>query len=42
MIMVVMIDKCGIVGGMRVGKETEILGEVPPHCRFVHHESHVT
>jgi hypothetical protein len=40
--MALMIDECGIVGGKRVGKETAILGEVPPQCRFVHHEFRVT
>jgi hypothetical protein len=30
------------VGGMRIGRETEVLGENPPQYHFVHHKSHMT
>jgi hypothetical protein len=35
-------DECGAVGGMVIGRETEILGENLPRCNFVHHKSHMT
>jgi hypothetical protein len=28
----------GEIGGMMIGKETEVLGENLPHCSFVHHK----
>jgi hypothetical protein len=34
-------DECGAVGGMRIGKETEVIGENVPQCHFVHHKSHM-
>jgi hypothetical protein len=35
-------DECGAVGGMRIGRGTEVLGENLPQRRFVHHKSHTT
>jgi hypothetical protein len=35
-------DKCGAVGGMRIGRGTEVLGENLPQCHFLHHKSHMT
>jgi hypothetical protein len=34
-------DECGAVGGMRIGKETEVLAENLPQCHFVPHKSHM-
>jgi hypothetical protein len=36
------VDECGIVGGMRIGKGKEVLGENLLHCNFLHHKSHMT
>jgi hypothetical protein len=38
-----MIDdaECGVVGGMRIGRETEVLGGSLSYCHFVHHKSHI-
>jgi hypothetical protein len=33
-----MIDEYGAFGGMRIGRETEVLGEHLPQC---HHKSHM-
>jgi hypothetical protein len=34
-----MIDKRGAVGGIRIGKVTEVLGENLPQCHSVCHKS---
>jgi hypothetical protein len=33
---------CGAIGGMKIGRRTEELGENLPQCQFVHHKSHMT
>jgi hypothetical protein len=35
-------DDCAGVGGMRIDRETEILGGNLTQCHFVHHKSHMT
>jgi hypothetical protein len=35
-------DECGVVGGMRIGRGTEVLGENLPHWYFVHHKFRMT
>jgi hypothetical protein len=34
-------DECGVVGGMRIGRGTEVLEESLLQCHFVHHKSHM-
>jgi hypothetical protein len=36
------INECGAVGGMRLVRETEVLGENLPQCNIAHRESHMT
>jgi hypothetical protein len=33
---------CGAIGGMKIGKGTEVLGENLPECHLVHHKSYMT
>jgi hypothetical protein len=33
-------DECGAVGAMRIGRETEILGENLLQCHFARHKSY--
>jgi hypothetical protein len=34
-------EECGAVGGIRIGRVTEVLGENLLQCNFVHHKSHM-
>jgi hypothetical protein len=35
-------DECGAIGGMRIGRGNEVLGENLPQCHFVYHKSYMT
>jgi hypothetical protein len=37
-----MINECGAVGVMRIGRETDVWGENPLQCHFIHNETHMT
>jgi hypothetical protein len=34
-------DDCGAIGGMKIGRETEVFGENLPHCHFASHKSYM-
>jgi hypothetical protein len=33
---------CGAIGGIKIGRGNEVLGEKLPQCHFVNHKSHMT
>jgi hypothetical protein len=33
---------CGEIGGMKIGRGTEVFGENLPQRHFVHYKSHIT
>jgi hypothetical protein len=35
-------DKCGAIGGMRIGRGNRSTRRKPAQCHFVHHKSHMT
>jgi hypothetical protein len=35
------VNERGSFSGIRIGRETEVLGENHPQCHFVHHKFHV-
>jgi hypothetical protein len=37
-----MINECEVVGGMKVGRGTEVLREILPQCHIVHNKFYMT
>jgi hypothetical protein len=35
-------DDCGSIGGMLIGRGTEVLRENVPQCHFIYHKFHMT